>query len=64
MKTLFYIETEFGCGIRLGEDEDEIYEKEKKSIGTEHDITLVREATERDISWVKTMGGYIPLLTK
>ncbi len=63
MEKLFYVETEIGCGIRTGTDEDEVYDEEVESIGTYHSVRLVREATKKDIAWVRTMGGYIPKLT-
>lgn len=55
----FYFESDRGCGIR----EDRNHEAALKSIAREVGdgyVTLVREATEHDVDWVRGMGGYIP----
>ena len=60
MENLFYFETDIGCGIRNGADEDSVTDELLEEVGSVHDIKVVREATEKDIGWVRAMGGYIP----
>jgi len=60
MKKLFYVETGAGCGIRVGKTIKEVRQEELKEAGTYNGVSEVRKATEADIAWVKTMGGYIP----
>lgn len=58
MKTVpFYIETTFGCGIRFAKSLEQAKEKLLKEVGS-YGYKSVREATAKDIAWVKAMGGY------
>ncbi len=59
---LFYAETGRGACIRKGVDEDEVYDKLLREVGTSDGVQGVREATSRDIAYVKGMGGYVPKL--
>ena len=61
-KKLFYFNTERGCGIRIGTDEQSVRDAITRSSGTDNRIRYVHEATEGDISYVKSMGGYVPEL--
>lgn len=61
-RKLFYVETGMGAGIRSGLDEEQVYNAELKSVGTYNGVFVVREATEEDISMVKSMCGHIPEL--
>jgi hypothetical protein len=51
---LKYVSTDFGCSIRIGPDSQIIRE-----IGTAH-IKGIRFATEKDVAWVRGMGGRVP----
>lgn len=58
---LFYFETDIDCGLRLGNDKDEVFNEIRAEVGTVNNIQTVREATLKDINWVKSMGGHVPL---
>jgi len=49
-----------GCGIRKGYSKLSVYKKELQEFGNFNGVDTVREATEKDITWVKAMGGKIP----
>ena len=55
---LYYFESEVGCGIRSGKNEDEVEQELREEIGDRIDI--VQEATKENLDWVKNMQGYIP----
>lgn len=57
---LFYASTGLGATLVKAEDEDEAYEKTLRKVGTYNGVKEVRKATERDIEWVRAMGGYVP----
>lgn len=57
---LYYVKTGLGCGIRSGLSKEQVYKDELVSVGTYNGIEEVRKATQEDIGWVKSMGGYIP----
>jgi hypothetical protein len=50
---LYYIDTDFGCGLR-NQPISQIRREEGQHLRT------VRRATEEDIDWVTGMGGYNP----
>jgi len=56
----YYFESDMGCGIRKYRNIEQAKKEIKIEVGTYNYKDIVREATEEDISWVKTMGGYIP----
>jgi len=60
LRKLFYVESGFTCGIRIGLSEKEVYCAELKCVGMHRGVREVREATEEDIDYVKSVGGYIP----
>jgi len=56
----YYIETDYGCGIREARNIDHAQRNLLKEIGTHSAKRLCRKATQTDIEWVKGMGGAIP----
>jgi hypothetical protein len=54
---LFYIETDNGCGIRSGEDKQDVIRQEVSEMIQDW---IVRPATEEEIAYIKAMGGYVP----
>lgn len=56
---LFYVSTDSGCGIRKSKDLDHAIREARREVGTLH-FKGVREATEKDVKWVRSMGGRIP----
>lgn len=57
----FYFESDRGCGIRDYRNHESALKGIAREVGEGY-VTVVREATERDIAWVRGMGGYIPLV--
>ena len=57
--SLFWIDTDVGCGIRSAANIEEARENAKRECGTAF-FRSVRAATREDISHVGAMGGYIP----
>lgn len=57
---LYYVQTGLGCGIRSGISKEQVYKDELASAGSYNGVQEVRKATKGDISWVESMGGYIP----
>jgi hypothetical protein len=56
---LYFVETDCGVGIRRASSLDSAYSGLAREIG-ENNINEVREATDEDIEYVRSMGGYIP----
>lgn len=56
---LFYIETEFGCGIREARSLEAAERALRREVG-EYGFKGVRPATEKDVAWVRAMGGSVP----
>ena len=56
---LYYFECDYGCGIRGYKTLKSAESGILREVGT-RSFRLVREATEEDISCVKSMGGFIP----
>lgn len=48
------------CGLREFRDMRSANRNLIKEVGTYIGITKIRKATEKDIAWVKGMGGYVP----
>jgi len=57
--SLYYIETEFGCGIRTAYNINQAQESAVKANGSSF-VKNVRLAAKSDIEWVRNMGGYVP----
>ena len=56
---LYYVESDYGCGIREAYSLEQAWKNLKEEEGTNH-ARKVRKATKEDIAWVEAMGGYIP----
>jgi hypothetical protein len=57
---LYYVETGRGCGIKRARSEEQAKREVLREVGTIEGVRLVREATRRDIDWVRGMGGNVP----
>lgn len=57
---LFYVETGRGCGLKKGKTAESVRRVTLSEVGSIDGVRLVREATERDIAWVRGMGGHVP----
>ena len=58
---LWYFNSDRGCGIRKLSSNRRVAERQiRKELGTYDEMKEFRVATKNDISWVKSMGGYIP----
>lgn len=57
---LYYFESDFGCGIRDFKSISQAREKILAEVGTHSGVKVCRPATNKDISWVKGMGGFVP----
>lgn len=55
----FYFESDRGCGIREYRNLERALRGVAREVGDGY-VTVVRKATEKDISWVRDMGGFIP----
>lgn len=56
--TLYYIETDLGCGIREAKNLQQA--KSHMRIEAGELVNIVRLATRDEIEWVQAMGGYFP----
>lgn len=58
---LYYAETGHGCCVRRLKVRSIVQARAAilREAGTAAGVTLVREATSRDVAWVKTMGGAV-----
>lgn len=65
MATLWYIETDMGCGIRDYGTRSILRARRAAldEVGTRN-FKGIRQATHGDIDDVKSMGGYIPTTAK
>ena len=61
-RKLYYVTGGLGCGIRSGLSVEEVEREETIRQGTYNGPVFVKEATEEELSWVKSMGGYVPEL--
>ena len=57
---LYYVTTGMGACLREAESDVEARATVLREVGTNWGVRSVREATETDIAWVKSMGGYFP----
>ena len=58
---LIYFESGRGCGIREVRDLESGKRAILREAGTYDGVSVVRKATEKDITWVKGMGGSVPV---
>lgn len=58
-KTLYYFESDRGCGIRAARNLQQAEKEIIREVG-EYGFERCRKATDQDIGWVKAMGGHIP----
>lgn len=56
--TLYYIETDFGCGIREAKNIQQARKDMREEAGSF--LQVVRKATKDEVAWVRGMGGHIP----
>lgn len=61
MKALYCARTTNGVGIRAATSEASAYREVCREVG-EYNVTSVTEATEQEIDYVRSMGGYVPRL--
>lgn len=57
---LYYVETGRGCSIRRARSKEQAEREVLREVGTLEGVQRVREATKRDIEWVRGMGGEVP----
>lgn len=58
--TLYYLETGRGCCIQRARSEEQAKNMILREVGSDEGVQRVREATARDIEWVRGMGGRVP----
>jgi hypothetical protein len=58
--TLYYINTDNGCGIRAAQNIIAAKRQALREAGT-YGFKTIRRATQDDIAWVSGMGGHVPL---
>lgn len=56
---LFYVDTDYGCGIRAAKNIAQARKDALEENGTRN-FKSVRPATKQDVSDVKAMGGWVP----
>lgn len=59
MKKLFYVRKQSGCGLIASESLKEATKEFIKDWGS-YELLQIREADEKDIAWVRGMGGRVP----
>lgn len=57
--TLYYVETDRGCGLRAAQNIQQAQEEEIRATGT-YGFKGIRLATQADVDWVGGMGGHVP----
>lgn len=57
---LYYVETGRSCCIKRARSEEQAEREVLREVGTYEGVQRVREATKRDIEWVRGMGGRVP----
>ena len=57
--TLYYIDTDNGCGIRAAQNIIQARCQALHETRT-YGFRTIRKATHKDIDWVRGMGGYVP----
>lgn len=55
----YYAETGLGCCIREGRSLESARSLVLQEVGTYNGVSLIRKATQKDIDWVRRMGGYV-----
>lgn len=60
MMALYYVETGRGCCIQRARSEEQAKNMILREVGSDEGVQRVREATARDIEWVRGMGGRVP----
>ena len=60
-KTMYYFESEIGCGLHAARGIKSARKQLQYEIGSSN-LKLVRKAKEEEVDWVSAMGGYIPSL--
>lgn len=58
-KTLYYFESDMGCGLRVASNINQAKNEVLREVGTANYKTVVR-ATPTHIGWVRAMGGNVP----
>lgn len=58
---LYYVNTNFGCGIRCAPDIKTARKHLLQDVGEYGGPGTCKPATQKDIDWVRSMGGYIPV---
>jgi hypothetical protein len=58
--TVFYVETGRGVCLREGRSLESVRASTLREVGTLSGVSVIREASKRDIEWVAGMGGYLP----
>lgn len=56
----FYFESDMGCGIRTYPNLEAAEIGIRREVGTANNPSNIRPATERDLEWIRAMGGYAP----
>lgn len=56
--TLYYVNTDQGCGIFAAQSITQAKRKAKDDAGK--GVKSVRRATSEDVDWVQAMGGFVP----
>jgi hypothetical protein len=57
---LYYFECPIGCGLRDARNIGHAQRSITIEVGTHNRPTLVREASDENIRWVASMGGWVP----
>lgn len=60
---IYYHSSELGCGLGEARDLEAARREVRREVGAYHAAggITVRKATDEDIAWVKSSGGYVPL---
>jgi hypothetical protein len=56
---LYYINGDFGCGLRPARNEHEARRAALREVGS-YSFRYVRRATDADVGHIQAMGGYVP----
>lgn len=57
---IVYAETGIGCCLREAKTVEADARAILRDVGERARVQLCRKATDRDIGWVRAMGGYVP----
>jgi hypothetical protein len=58
--TIYYFQHDAGCGLRAAQSAASAFKSLRGEFGTHFGAIMVRHATERDVAWVRGMGGCLP----